>query len=84
MVSVRSDKLYFYALNGKMGEIGLLLAGKDRRTRQTRWDRQTGKTGWDKGGTERPTVVGARLGDPPLSLELQRVMGSGDCHHFHQ
>ena len=36
---VRSEKMDFYALDGIMGEIGLLLYG---------WD---GRNGWDGGGT---------------------------------
>ena len=36
-----------------------------------------------EGGTEGPTVASAGSGAPPLALDVRRVVGSGDCHHFH-
>ena len=50
---VCSDKLAFYALAGRMGEIGLLFSGLDR------WTGQTGQTGQDGGGMEGAEVAGA-------------------------
>ena len=47
---VCSEKLAFYALAGRMGEIGLLLDG---------WDGRTRRNGWDGGGMETPELEGA-------------------------
>ena len=52
---VCSEKLDFYALDGIMGEIGLLL------------DRWCGRIKWDGGGIDGPTLVGAKV-VPPLSV----------------
>ena len=57
-----------------MGEIGLLLAG---------WDRRTGRNGWDGGSMEGPSVAGAGLGVLPLALDVRLAAGRGSCHHFH-
>ena len=65
------EKLSFYALDGIMVEIGLLLAG---------WD---GRTRWDGGGVEGPSLAGTGSGVPPLYLEVRRVPGSSGCHQFH-
>ena len=62
----------FYAL------AGLLLAG---------WDEWTG---WGVGGTDvsrrrnRSTTIVARIGEPPLALEGQRVVGMGGWHQLCQ
>ena len=58
-----------------MGEIGLLLAG---------WDRRTGWNGWDGGGMEEPEVAGSGSGVTQLALEVRREAGSGGCHQFHR
>ena len=47
---IRSEKLVFNALAGIMGEIGLLLAG---------WDRRTGQTIWGGGEMEGLALAGA-------------------------
>ena len=47
-----------------MGEIGLLIAGWDRRT------------GWDGGGMEVPMLAVVK-GAPSLSIEVRRATGSG-------
>ena len=75
IVSVRSGspgEIVFYVMVGIMVEIGLLLAGRD------------GRTGWDGSGMEGPTLAGAGLGAPLLSLEVRQAVGSGDYHQFHQ
>ena len=71
---VRWYKLAFYALVGRMGEIVLLLAGWDRRIRQTRWD---------GGELEGPELAGNGSGLSTLAFELRRTTGSGGYHHFH-
>ena len=60
---------------GIMVEIGLIKAILYRRTKQTRGDRC---------GMEGPTVTGAVLEAPPLSLVVRRVVGIGSYHHFHR
>ena len=72
---VRLGKLDFYTLAVIMGYIGLVLAG---------WDRRTGLTGWDRGGMEGPELAGAGLGAPSLAIEVRRAEGSGVCHQFIQ
>ena len=37
---------------------------------------------WDRGGMEVPKLVGAGTGAPPLALEGQRAVGSGDWHQL--
>ena len=58
-----------------MGEIGLLLAG---------WDRRTRRTGWGGGGMEEPEVAGSGSGAMPLDIEVRRAAGSDGCHQFHR
>ena len=62
-------------LYGRMGEIGLLLAG---------WDGWIGQKGWDMCGMEVLEVAGTRSGAPKLTLEVLRAIRSGGCHHFHR
>ena len=62
----------------KMGEIGLLMSGWDRKTGRNRLAGQGG------GGVEGPEVAGSGLGAPSFDIELPRATGSGDCHHFYR
>ena len=70
-----SENLVFHALAGRMGQIVLLMAVWDRRTRQTRWDGC---------GMEGLALAGAGSGAQPFALEMRQAAGSGRCHQFYR
>ena len=69
------EKLYFYVMAGRMGEIGLLLDG---------WHGRTGQTWWYRCWMEVPLLSGAGSVARSLDLEVRWVSGSGSCHQFHR
>ena len=74
MVLFHSDKLAFYFLAVRLGEIGLIRAVRNR---------STGWNGLEEGDMDGPEVVGPGLGATPFYLEVRQLMGSGGFHHFH-
>ena len=69
------QKLPLYMMAGRIGKIGLLLAGWYGQIRQTRQD---------GGEMQGQMLEGAGSGTPPLAIDVWREAGSVGCHQFYR